>query len=72
MTQTGYEGPDAKKEAEKIPAPETRTWKVLFEKIGHSEEGIVFVTIELDGLVIGMLRLPNNEHVKWLRERIQG
>ena len=71
IDQTGYEGPNAKKELKKIPPPESREWRVNFENVGHSEEGVVYVSVALDGEVIGMLRLPDNEHVIWIKERIQ-
>ncbi len=69
--ETGYAGPAPKKELENVPDPEDRKWMVLFEPVAHNEEGIAFVRIELDGETIGMLRLPNNEHVVWLKGRIQ-
>jgi len=72
MTQSGYEGPNPKNEPKKLPPPESREWKVRVESIGHSEDESVFARVDLDGECIGMIRMPNNEHLRWFRERVQG
>ncbi|MCH7479755.1 MAG: hypothetical protein IIC79_00020 [Chloroflexi bacterium] len=67
--QTGYED---RKEKD-IPPPEKVKWRVELSSIGESEheKDKIFVRIEIDGDVIGMLRLPDTEYLIWLRERIQ-
>ena len=68
---TGYEGP-TKEEEEEFPSPEDREWKIFPElNIGESLDGTIILGIELDGERIGMIRVPNNEHIIWLKERIQ-
>ncbi len=69
---TGYEDPPP--EESKIPPPEEVKWLVQIALVGESveEKDIVFVTVEVDGESLGLLRLPNGEYLRWLRERIQG
>jgi hypothetical protein len=71
---TGYDGPDPKRKDEKpkIPPPEDRKWEIKTENIGHSEDESTHVIVELDGEPIGMIRMPDNAHLRWFRERIQG
>jgi len=33
-------------------------------------EGYVYVRVEINGESIGMLRLPNNDYVRFVRERL--
>jgi hypothetical protein len=31
----------------------------------------IYISIEVDGEVLGMIRVPNAEHLIWLREKLQ-
>jgi len=33
-------------------------------------KGYVYVRVEVDGEPVGMLRLPDNDHVRFVRERL--
>ena len=63
---TGYDDPDDS--VERILSPNTRKWELRLHVAGP---GFVRIEVLLDEAPIGMLRLPDMEHVKWLRERIQ-
>ena len=66
---TGYDGPTSE-EDEKEKSPEDRTWRVIHNRKILSDDAIYGI-VELDGESIGMIRLPDMEHLGWLRERIQ-
>lgn len=69
--QTGYED-DKHDDEKKLPPPEEVEWKVEHMAIGSSEEdkAITYVRVEVGGKTLGMLRLPNTEYLRWLRERL--
>lgn len=55
-----------------IPSPSTRSWKVeLDHKSQSSEEDVIFAVLTIDGFSAGFLRLPNLEHLSYLRERLK-
>jgi len=70
---TGYQGPDYTEEEKKVKPPEECEWYLVENKVGDSSEetGTVYAAFECDGEVLGMVRLPNPEYLRWLRERIQ-
>lgn len=70
---SGYDGNSGKDASETpIPSPSSRIWKVeLDHKNNSSEKDVVFARVEVDREVVGFLRLPNAEHLTWLRERLQ-
>ena len=75
VTTSGYQGPDYMDEEEKkVKPPEECEWKVSVLSVADNEEKpeIVFAAISTDGQVLGSVRLPNPEYLRWLRERIQG
>ena len=67
--QTGYNDRPEKE----IPPPDKAVWKIEITKVGEGEveKDKIYVRIEIDGDVLGMLRLPSAEYLVWLRERIQ-
>lgn len=72
MSNSGYDGPE-NPHAEKntIPSPQSRVWEVELEQVGQMVGGeVVYARIVVDGETLGALRLPNNEHLRWLRERL--
>jgi hypothetical protein len=71
---SGYEGPDyTPGEDKKVKPPEDCTWSITQKNVGDSEEAdTIYAAFECDGEVLGMVRLPNPEYLRWLRERIQG
>ena len=72
---TGYEGPfTPDDEEEKTKPPEDCEWELKIHNIADSdsEPEVVFVTISIDGQVLGSVRLPNPEYLRFLRERISG
>ncbi len=72
---SGYQGPDYMEEKKKTPQPEECEWTVEVLKIAdNSDENpdVVYAAIHVDGQVIGSVRLPDVEYLRWLRERIQG
>lgn len=70
---TGYQGPDYMEEEKEVKPPEECEWKLEIKQVGNTSEEIakIYVTFECDGEVLGMVRLPNPEYLRWLRERIQ-
>jgi len=71
-TSSGYQGPDYG-EDKKVKPPEDCVWYIVEKKVADSEEftDVVYASFECDGEVLGMVRLPNPEYLRWLRERIQ-
>lgn len=74
---TGYQGPDyidKDDEPEKVKTPGDCKWKIQIKNVARSDEypDTVFAQVEIDGDVVGMVRLPNAEYLRWLRERVQG
>lgn len=69
---SGYDGKDGKENSKtSTPSPNTRDWKLeLDHKNQSSEEEVTFAVLKLDGEAVGFLRLPNLEHLKWLREKL--
>ena len=65
---SGYDGPHEAEE--KCPSPNTRRWEVVFNDSLRGDEEYVYVRVEIDGEGIGLLRLPDNEHVRFVRERL--
>ena len=68
---TGYEGPDYMEEEKKVKPPEECEWVVLVKEVADTESETLYATIECDKETLGMVRLPNPEYLRWLRERIQ-
>ena len=69
MTSTGYDGP--KGEApEPLPSPDSRSWTV--ETVPSDSGEASNLSILIDGVNVGFIRLPDNEHVRWFRDRVQG
>lgn len=64
---TGY---DPGKEEKKTPPPEKRNWTIDHVEVGRMDNSeTVYASILLDGEVIGSVRLPNNDHLKYLRAK---
>jgi hypothetical protein len=60
---TGYEGPGPSSG----PGPGEQTWEVEEVLIGGSGK---YVVILLDKNPIGGLRLPSEDHIKWVKEKL--
>ena len=71
---TGYQGPDYMDKDKETKPPGECEWYIIERKVGNTSKDIttVYVAFECDGEVLGSLRLPNPEYLRWLRERIQG
>jgi len=72
---TGYQGPDyPPDETKKTKPPEECEWMISQKNVGNAEEDTdtIYAAFEVDGETLGMVRLPNPEYLRWLRERIQG
>lgn len=74
----GYEGSGSQKKEDsetRTPSPSTRSWKLVLDRSMEGglfpDDNTVYVRVEADGEVLGFLRLPDLEHVKFLRHRIQ-
>ncbi|MEE8113049.1 MAG: hypothetical protein V3T23_01720 [Nitrososphaerales archaeon] len=75
-SHTGYQGPDfidKDDDEPKTKPPEECIWKIEIKPVARSDEypETIFAQVEIDGDVVGMVRLPNTEYLRWLRERIQ-
>lgn len=67
---SGYENKPV--EGKDLPSPSIREWIVDIDRVGQADEGeIIYAVIKLDSLVIGMVRLPNADHLKEFRRRVQ-
>ena len=73
-TSSGYQGPDYPSEKKDLKPPEECEWFVVEKKVAESEDfgDIIYARFECDGETLGMIRLPNVEYLRWIRERIQG
>lgn len=71
---TGYQGPDYMDEEKSTKPPSECEWRIVQKNVGESERetAVVYAAFEVDGEVLGMVRLPNAEYLRWLRERVQG
>jgi hypothetical protein len=70
---SGYEG--AKEQGEPDPFdPHKAKWRVVpdfpWGEDEHDDAKTISGTIVADERVIGIIRLPNRETLKWLRERV--
>ena len=74
ISDSGYQGPDYTEEKKNLKLPKDCEWLVKVLSVADSDESpdVVFASIEIDGEVLGSVRLPNPEYLRWLRERIQG
>lgn len=74
MTSSGYQGPNHPDEDKKTKPPEECEWSVSILNVADSDSDteVVFAAIYADGQVLGSVRLPNPEYLRYLRERIQG
>ena len=72
-SDSGYEGPDHLNK-EKIKPPEDAEWIIKTKDVADSDEytETVYAVFEVDGETLGMVRLPNPEYLRYLRERMQG
>jgi hypothetical protein len=68
---SGYQGPSS--DDKKVDPPNEVEWLIKERQVGGDSEDddTVYAAFEADGEVLGMVRLPNPEYLRWLRERIQ-
>lgn len=64
---TGY-GDGDRGEKPPPPPPSERKWEVVRPKEHYSEKDVVQVL--LDGYPIGLLYLPDEEHIEWMRKKL--
>lgn len=72
MNQAGYQGPDYLEE-KKVKPPEECEWEISVLSVADNDEEpeVVFAAISVDKHILGSVRLPNPEYLRFLRERIQ-
>lgn len=69
MTNTGYEQDEEKP---KIPLPDSVSWTVELDHVARSLDDpyTMYCTLQIDGKVMGMIRLPNAEYLEYLRNKL--
>ena len=73
MPYTGYEDGSRAKEPNPFN-PHKAKWQIIpdfpWGEAEYDEGKEISAIIKADGIAIGIIRLPNKETLKWMRERI--